>query len=152
MTRNRIQIGWLTIGENQKRLLSYETASWYTELLLDVGKYPIMAELRFSENDNFTYVSDNSIHAVVEGTVTGDNFPSSFGGVQFGKSNKDAGVGKRNSWHYSPYAHAIAHALVSGEEVNGFELLDDFVAIEYPFISYDGTPRTTYIIKEISNG
>lgn len=139
------QIGWLIIGKNEKRMLHYETASWYKELLLDEGKFPIYAVFENGRKD----ANDTSIHASVKGTVLSDSFPSSFGGHMY-SSNMNQYVGERDTWHYNPYAHALANGLLKGE-VNCVELLDGFEAKEVLFVSSRGENLVTYDIVEVGN-
>lgn len=141
------QIGWLIIGENEKRTLHYEYAAWYKELVLDIGRFPIFATFRFDEKMKRNQVADATLIASVEGTVIGDDFSPAWGGVAFA-SRRNQLIGQRDTWHYRPYSHALAHALISGD-VKNVELLDSFVAMEVPFISFDGRELTTHGIFEV---
>ena len=145
MTEQRKQIGWLIVGEGEKGTLHYETASWYKKLLLDAGKHPIYATFEESRND----AKDTSIHASVEGTVVSDAFPSSFGGNIF-SSNLNQHVGQRDTWHWTPYAHALAKGILEGD-VKNVELLDNFRAVVKPFV-YQGKNQITYDIIELEDG
>lgn len=144
MTQTRKQIGWLIVKEGEKGTLHYETASWYKELLLDVGKHPLYAT--FDSDSEIRGAIDTSIHASLEGTVLSDAFPSSYGGHIF-SSNLNKYVGQRDIWHYNPYSHALAHGLLD-KTVGKIELLEGFEAREIPFVSYDGRNLVTYGIFE----
>ena len=144
MTEKRKQIGWLIIGEGEKGTLHYETASWYKELLLDVGKHPLFATFEEGHSD----AKDTSIHAAVMGTVLSDAFPSSFGGHIF-SSNLNEHIGERDTWHYTPYAHALESGLLDGSiSKDKIELLDNFRAVYKPFV-YQGRHNITYDIIEL---
>jgi hypothetical protein len=132
------QIGWLIVGENEKRTLRYEYAAWYKELILDVGRFPIYAIIVESK------VVDTSLIASVEGTVLGDDFSPAWGGVAFASKRNEL-IGQRDTWFYRPYAHALAHGLISGD-VKNVELLDGFKAKEVSFVSYDERTLFSYSI------
>jgi hypothetical protein len=71
---------------------SFETASWYETSELPPGIYPIQVGIQ-------TYGRQKplSLYAQGQGVVIDAFFPSSFGGVMFGGSNRENYVGKRQN-------------------------------------------------------
>ncbi len=145
---NKKQIGWLTIGEREEKTLYYEYAAWYKKLILDSGRFPIYAKTYTDIERNKLFVEDTSVLACVQGTVIGDDFSSGFGGVRY-DSILDKHLGEKDTWHYTPYAHALARGLFE-KEVKNVELLENFEVEECRFLSIlDGKEIVTYKIKEI---
>lgn len=68
----------------------YETASWFTEIRLDGGRY----ELRRDSRHALTYMVGTE---PMPGVITDEHFPSGFGGMYYANPNDGKNVGKRTT-------------------------------------------------------
>ena len=80
-------------GTNEKPLVhnvSYEVAAWRTEIMADVGKYPMKLERYLNKG--------LACCCEIPGIITHDYTPSLYGGVPFGKRDGSENVGEKSSF------------------------------------------------------
>jgi hypothetical protein len=139
MSYTKIKIGTVTIEPGTIRDRSYETASWYKRIELDPGEYEVFALLETLGSGAREDLKGKRqiawIVYTIPGTVIEDNFPSSFGGFQFGSYDKSKNAGERETWSAQIYPHSIASAIVKGEEIN-IKLDPEWKAETHKFYKY----------------
>lgn len=136
------QIGWYVLTEPKEFRNTYEYAAWYQNVLVPAGRYPVTGYYGFNERDRRVtdQIDDLSISCKLVGKITGSDFSSGFGGVQYG-SKRDINLGQESSVYFNPYAHSVAKDICEGK--SPFVLLPQFEARPVHF-NYQGRPHTTY--------
>lgn len=70
---------------------SFETASWFRDIKVESGIYPMNFGGGFGATRDHHFVD-------IPGVVIGSAFPSSFGGHQFGDGNRDKDIGQSQTF------------------------------------------------------
>jgi hypothetical protein len=128
----RVKIGTKTLTKAQDLKQSYETAAWSKTVRCEPQTVDVFAEVKDGK------VVDTSIGWSYTGTVTDANFPSLFGGVAVTDGKRPEEIGKEETIHLHPYAHAIALSLLGQADSLAFDLKLEVTPLYVPFRSHDG--------------
>jgi len=108
-------VGYLTIGANDLRNESFETASWRREHRLTPGEYPIYEGIAYGSGDIIEHKV--SVPTVIES----DYFPSSFCGNLIGKPyDTTQNKGRTGTWVFSArpsYAYGYSNVFGPHEKI-----------------------------------
>lgn len=143
----RTQIGTMTLTEETTyRQANFATASWSQDVTVQPGTYPVMATVR--EDGKVVDFPGPSVK--LPGIVSNAHFPVGFG-KQYIANTRDADKNGQPATHViSPYAHAVAKAIVTGEG-HAFDLDEGFEAVAVDFVSsVDGKNCRTYNLRRVS--
>lgn len=139
----RRQIGTYILTEPKTFRRSYETASWFTDIEVPAGEYPIFAVVRDGE---VSRTWGETPFWSLPGIVTASCFINRVFWASSARINED--VGKPDTYGASTYTHALAKAVLDGAD--WVRLADDIEARPIHFVSIvDGKPCTTYGLFEV---
>lgn len=134
----KTRIGTYVLTESKTFTRTYETASWYTNIEVPAGEYPIYATVRDGKVSS-TWGEGPSYS--LPGVVTASYFVNRLFTASSARVNED--VGKPDTYAASTYCYALAKAVLDGAD--WVRLEPGFEARPIHFVSsIDGEPRTTH--------
>jgi hypothetical protein len=104
------RIGTYTLDEATTRRTTEQVAAWYTEIAFEPQTVEVFGKLR--ENG---HVDDTSVGFTLYGVVVDAHYPALYGGVRMTSGDRPELHGKPQSLVRTPYAHAIALAMLRGK-------------------------------------
>lgn len=117
--KEKVKIGVVTVPEAfiyHKN--NYETASWYKDIEVAPGDYPVMADVVDGLVNAYEHILIK-----FSGVVTASFFPSSFGGVMYGNGDRPEDIGKSVQFAMSVRSYEIAWAWLKNEKLfKNFEI------------------------------
>lgn len=133
----RTKIGTMTLAEPRDLRQSYEVAAWYKTVHCEPQTVDVLAEVKDGQ------VVDTGIGWSLTGTVTEAHFPSLAGGLAMTSGERPEEIGKEETVHVNPYAHALARQLLEELEDAESGLALDVEPLYVPFRGSDGRGHYT---------
>lgn len=134
-----VHVGMFVLRNPEVFRNTYETASWYRDVEVQAGEYPVIADV---ETETGAVIDFPGLQVKLPGKVVGSFFVSSLWG-HYGKAKINEDVGKEDAYHWRSYAHSVAHRILEGKEER-IILFPHVVAKQVEFQKSDGTTGHTY--------
>lgn len=133
---DKIQIGYLKLEEPAVYKQLFETASWYQNIQVEAGKYPIYSREKYNYTSrmmNAGHMEDNMFGGL-KGTIISSNFDN-------GRPDEDKGM--EATYVIQPYGHSIARGIIENGSNYNVELLPEFHARKVYYV-YHGELKNSY--------
>lgn len=105
------QIGVVAVDEPFTATQQYETAAWSRTHEVQPGIYPVNLS------------RDGNVHVRYDTKITGEHFPSLYGGVAVGKTPEPRDIGKADKHHVQNYAFSMPGSYTPGLKALGGSLV-----------------------------
>lgn len=149
----RTQIGWYTLKKDKVFCdRGYETASWYENILVKAGRYPVVCYDYRVLKDGKVDSHIGECYTLFEGVIVNDYFGSEFCGVPIGTYDTKKNAGKPSHYSEFCYLYSLADYLLHGQEEGykfpkdedgEYELFPQYEARDIVFL-YDNEYHTTH--------